>query len=102
VLRIIPEKKYREMAPSLPKFPLKNSDHFKNFALACMGKEKPRSPFHISAPLTQVFLLGVIAQHLGGKLQFDAKKKRFKNNKLANEVMKGPPVRKGWEEYYKV
>jgi hypothetical protein len=67
-----------------------------------MGKEKSRSPFHISAPLTQVFLLGVIAQHLGGKLQFDAKKKRFKNNKLANEVMKGPPVRKGWEEYYKV
>jgi hypothetical protein len=102
VLRIIPEEKYREMAPSLPKISSKNSDHFKNFALACMGKEKSRSPFRISAPLTQVFLLGVIAQHLGGKLEFDSKKKRFKNNKLANEVLQGPPVRKGWEDYYTV
>lgn len=101
-LRIIPEDKYRELAPSLPKFPIKNSDHFLNFALACKGQEKSRSPFHISAPLTQVFLLGVIAQHLGGSLEFDTKKKRFKNNKLANQLLEGPPVRSGWEHYYKV
>lgn len=101
-LRIIPEDKYRELAPTLPKFPLKNSDHFLNFILACKGEEQSRSPFSVSAPLTQVFLLGVIAQHLGGSLEFDTKKKRFKNSKLANQLLDGPPVRKGWENYYKV
>jgi predicted dehydrogenase len=100
-LRIIPEEKYREMAPSLPKFPLKNSDHFLNFVLACKGEEHVRSPFSISAPLTQVFMLGVVAQHVGGKLKFDAKKKRFIGNDFANEVLQGPPVRKGWEDYYR-
>jgi predicted dehydrogenase len=101
-LRIIPEDKYRELAPTLPKVSGKNSDHYMNFVLACKGQEEVRSPFSVSGPLTQVFLLGVIAQHLGGTLKFDAKKKRFENNQQANELLKGPPVRKGWEKYYKV
>lgn len=101
-LRIIPEEKYRELAPALPKFPLKNSDHFMNFVLSCKGQEKARSPFSISGPLTQVFLLGVVAQHVGGKLNFASDKQRFINNDLANQVLQGPPVRKDWEKYYKL
>jgi predicted dehydrogenase len=101
-LRIIPETKMREMAADLPKVIGSHSDHAMNFMLACKGQEKTRSSFNISGPLTQVFLLGVIAQRLGGKLIFDRKTKQITNNKIANQLLVGPPPRKGWEEFYKL
>ena len=45
-------------------------------------------------------MLGCIAQRLGGTLKFDTKKKQITNNDRANELLKGHPPRKGWEEYY--
>lgn len=103
-LRIIPNDKMRQLqkAGKLPIVMGKHSDHFKNFMIACKGEEKTRSSFDISAPLTQVFMLGVIAQRLGGKLKFDRKTKQITNNKIANQLLVGPPPRKGWEEYYKL
>jgi len=101
-LRIIPETKMREMSSSLPKITGNQSNHAMNFMLACKGEEKTRSSFDISGPLTQVFLIGVIAQRLGGKLIFDRKTKQITNNKLANQLLVGPPPRKGWEEFYKL
>jgi predicted dehydrogenase len=101
-LRIIPETKMREMTTDLPKITGKHSDHATNFLLACKGQEKTRSSFNVSGPLTQVFLLGVLAQRLGGKLIFDRKTKQITNNKLANQLLVGPPPRKGWEEFYKL
>ena len=101
-LRIIPESKMKDMAGKLPKITERHSDHFKNFLLACRGEEKCRSSFDISGPLTQVFCLGVIAQRLGGRLDFDRKTKQITNNKIANQLLVGPPPRKGWEQYYKM
>ena len=101
-LRIIPEDKMKEMSADLPKIKGKHSDHANNFVLACKGREKTRSSFDIAGPLTQVFLLGVISQRLGGKLIFDRKTKEITNNKIANQLLKGPPPRKGWEEFYKL
>ena len=101
-LSIIPEKKAKEMASQLPDVPATTSNHFKNFLLACKGVEKTRSPFEISGPLSQVFSLGVLAQHLNAKLKFDRKTKTITNHKLANSLLVGPPPRKGWEQYYKV
>ncbi|MHC4474319.1 MAG: Gfo/Idh/MocA family oxidoreductase [Planctomycetota bacterium] len=101
-LRIIPETKMREMATRLPKVTGDHSDHATNFLLSCKGEEKTRSSLDISGPLTQVFLLGVIAQRLGGKLTFDRKTRQITNNKLANQLLVGPPPRKGWEEFYKL
>jgi hypothetical protein len=92
----------REKISELPKITGSHSDHAMNFMLACKGQEKTRSSFDISGPLTQVFLLGVIAQRLGGKLIFDRKTKQITNNKVANQLLIGPPPRKGWEEYYKL
>lgn len=100
-LRIIPEAKMRELAPKLPRIGSGFSDHYVNFVRACQGTEEARSAFHISGPLSQVFLLGVIAQRLGGKLEFDLARKRFKGNRRANELLAGPKPRKGWEHYYK-
>ncbi|OVE74455.1 oxidoreductase, partial [bacterium B17] len=78
-----------------------STNHMTNFINAAMGKEECNSKFSVSAPLTQVFMLGCIAQELGTDLEFDTKKKKITNNKKANELLKRPP-RKGWEEYYKL
>jgi hypothetical protein len=67
-----------------------------------MGQEETRSPFHIAGPLSQVFCLGVLAQHLNTTLKFDRKTKKITNNKMANEMLVGLPPRKGWEQYYKI
>lgn len=101
-LSIIPEEKAKAMAAQLPEIPKSPSDHFKNFLLACMGQEKTRSPFEIAGPLSQVFCLGVLAQWTGEKIQFNRTKKTITNSKRANELLVGPPPRKGWEQYYKV
>ncbi|SMC59267.1 Gfo/Idh/MocA family oxidoreductase [Pedobacter nyackensis] len=101
-LSIIPEEKAKAMAGSLPEVQQSPSNHFKNFLLACKGEEKTRSPFSVAGPLSQVFCLGVLAQKLNTKLEFDRKKKIIINNKVANALLIGPPPRKGWEQYYKV
>jgi predicted dehydrogenase len=100
-LRVIPEERMNQLAPSLPKIVSKFSDHPTNFIWACQGKEDNRSPFHISGPLTQVFLLGVIAQRLGGRLAFDAARKAFANNAEATALLAGTEPRAGWEGYYR-
>ncbi|WP_346239489.1 Gfo/Idh/MocA family oxidoreductase [Niabella insulamsoli] len=101
-LSIIPEEKAKEMASRLPEVPKSPSNHFKNFLLSCKGLEKTRSPFSVAGPLSQVFCLGVIAQWTGDKIKFDRDKKIITNNKKANELLVGPPPRKGWEQYYKI
>ena len=94
----------QEIRSTIPKTPKgdTNWSHMTNFLLAAMGKEERNSKFAVSGPLTQVFMLGCIAQRLGGTLKFDAKTGQITNNKRANQLLKGHPPRKGWEEYYKL
>ena len=101
-LSIIPDSKAKEIAPRLPDVPKSTSDHFANFLLACQGKETTRSPFELHGALSQTFSLGVIAQRLNAKLEFDARLKQITNNQFANAMLTGIPPRKGWEEYYKL
>ncbi len=91
----------REMSATLPRIAGGFSDHATNFVLACQGKEKTRSPFEISGPLTQVFLLGIIAQRLGGRLSFDPARRQFAGNEVADRLLRGPDPRPGWEHYYR-
>ena len=100
-LRIIPEEKMKEVGKDLPKFE-SGSNHFMNFVLGAKGDEETRSPFSVSGPLSQMFCLGVIAQRLGGELEFDRETKRITNNKIADALLEGPPPRKGWEEFYRL
>ena len=101
-LRILPEQKMKDLAADLPKITGKHSGHHLNWIKAVKGEEKTRSTFQVSAPLSQVFCLGVIAQRVGGELAFDAQKQEITNNKVANALLKGPPPRKGWEQYFKM
>lgn len=101
-LEIIPKEKAIEMESLLPNVPESSSNHFANFLLSCQGIEKPRSPFEIHGPLSQVFSLGVMAQRLRTPLYFDSRTKEITNNAFANAMLAGLPPRKGWEEFYQL
>ena len=66
-----------------------------------MSKKATSVRLAVAAPLTQVFLLGVIAQRLGGVLEFDPEKKQITNNAAANALL-APAPRNGWGEFYKL
>ncbi len=100
-LQIVPRQKFMDMRETLPKFPQKNSNHYENFLLACMGEEQARSPFSISGPLSQVFNLGVLAQRFGCDLEFDAASRQITNHQAAN-VLLDPAPRPGWQEFYRL
>ena len=101
-LQIIPKSKAEEMAPKLPPVPKSPSNHWRNFLLACRGEEKCRSSFAVAGPLSQVLVLGCMAQRFNEKLIFDRATKQITNHKLANELLAGIPPRKEWEEFYKL
>ncbi|HEY4417503.1 MAG TPA: Gfo/Idh/MocA family oxidoreductase [Verrucomicrobiae bacterium] len=99
-LKIIPEAKAKEMADKLPVVPKSTSEHHKNFLLACKGEEKCRSSFAVAGPLCQTMALGVIAQRVNARLEFDRDTKQVTNHKVANGLLNGVPARKDWEQYY--
>ena len=88
----------------VPEYPKPGSNHYKNFLLAVMGLEETRSPFSVSAPLSEVFCLGCIAQRLNRGVKFDPAKKQIVGDAEANALLKGSKgtPRKGWEEFYRV
>ena len=101
-LQIIPEDKAKDMASKSPDVPNSPSNHFENFLKASKGEETCRSSFAVAGPLCQVMALGVLAQRLNTRLVFDSKTKQITSNKVGNQLLVGPPPRKGWEEFYKV
>jgi predicted dehydrogenase len=104
-LQIIPPGKMEEMKGQLPEMPESetSTNHMHNFLRAASGKDPYcNSSFGVAAPLTQVFMLGCIAQRLGGTLKFDARKKKITNNSKANRLLKGNAPRKGWKEFYRL
>lgn len=98
---IVPETKRQEMAPTLPRISGKPSGHMANFINACKGKEEARSPFSIAARLTELLLLGVIAQRFGGTISYDDAAMKITGNPEADAMVCGYAPRKGWDEYYK-
>jgi predicted dehydrogenase len=102
VLEIIPKEKAAEMKGQLPEVPKSPSNHFANFLLAAKGEEKCRSSFAVAGPLCQAMALGVIAQRVNAKLEFDPASKKITNHTVANELLNGQPPRKEWEEFYKL
>lgn len=101
-LKIIPEEKAKDLAAKLPPVPKSSSNHFANFLKAAKGEEKTRSNFAVAGPLCQAMAIGIIAQRVNAKLEFDRSTKQITNHKVANELLNGVPPRKDWEQYYKV
>ena len=86
----------------VPAFEKAGSDHWRNFLLAVKGEEEARSPFRVTAPLSEVFCLGVIAQRLNRGFKFDPVERKAVGDAEVGILLKGPAPREGWEEYYRV
>lgn len=104
-LKIVGGPKQGELTTSIPGPSVSetSTNHMDNFLRAAAGHDPYcNSSFSISGPLTQVFMLGCIAQRLGEDLKFDATTRAITNNARANQLLKGNAPRKGWEDFYKL
>lgn len=101
-LKIIPEAKAQDLASRLPGVPPVGSNHYRNFLLAVRGEETCRANFAVSGPLCQALALGVVAQRLNARLIFDPVTKRVTNDRVANDLLAGPPPRPEWAEFYRL
>lgn len=86
----------------LPDHPPETESHYRNFLLGVKGEQRTRSPFSVSAPLSQVFCLGCAAQRLNRGFSFDPVRKTVIGDDEAKFLLSGPPPRKGWEGYYEL
>jgi len=72
--------------------------HYVEWVMACKGQlPRTMSDFAFASPLAQMVLLSTVAIEFEGKLQYDAEKSVFTNNKDANKYLQAPHIRKGWE-----
>ncbi|MBI4976127.1 MAG: Gfo/Idh/MocA family oxidoreductase [Spirochaetes bacterium] len=95
-VRIVPETKMQELAPSLSKLAKKPTGHMQNFINACKGIEPAHSTFEYAGQLTEMVLLGAIAQRVGGEIVYDTDKREITNNEQANKLIAGYKPRDGW------
>ena len=77
-------------------FLTRSPGHYRDWIRSCKGGEPSCSNFDQAAPFTEWILMGVIALHFDGKLEWDAEKRRFSNRPEANKYLR-PEVRKGWK-----
>lgn len=98
-LQITEEAKFLELRRNQPKptFPRVPGNHWREWIDAIKSEgATPGSNFDYAAPLTQMALLGTIAQRLPGeKLQWDDAAGRFTNSEPANALLK-IAARPGW------
>jgi hypothetical protein len=93
--RLVPAanmRDYKLPPPLLSRSP----GHYRDWIRAWKGGEPACSHISVAAPFVSWMLLGVIAMKFEGKLEWDARKMQFTNNKEANKHLK-PTFRKGWK-----
>jgi|TARA_B100000315_G_scaffold232738_1_gene245220 hypothetical protein len=101
--RIIPEARMQEYLKSGTRSPdprgqgmPDNLAHHLDFLQACRGGESPGSNFDHGGPLTEIAILGNIAQQLPGtKLEWDAENMTFPNHPEADQLLHYQ-YREGW------
>lgn len=94
-VRLLPESRMKEY--KLPaQYLTRSPGHYRDWIRACKGGERSCSDFRTAGPLTEWIVLGSIALHAEGKLEWDAARLRITNNSEANKLVK-PKFRKGWE-----
>ena len=82
----------RDLPQTLPRV----MGHHWEFAAAVRGGARPFSDIDHSVPLTEMVLLGCIAQRVPGRLVWNQEKGRFANSPEANLLL-APEVRYGWQ-----
>lgn len=95
--RLIPEtamQAYKRPEPTLARVP--DANHALDWVRAIKGEVPDGcAHFEYSAPLTEVMILGAIAQRIEGVLEWDAAAGQFTNSAEANQLL-GREYRAGW------
>lgn len=95
-VRIIPEAKmqaYKRPAESIPRV----KGHYEDWLAAIREGRQAGSNFDYGGPLTEIALLGVIAQRFPAtRLEWDGPAGRFTNIPAANAFLAPPSPRPGW------
>ncbi|MGC8845281.1 MAG: gfo/Idh/MocA family oxidoreductase, partial [Candidatus Hydrogenedens sp.] len=94
--RLLPESRmndYKKPNPMIPR--ISGSNHYRNWLEACKGGEPACSNFDYAAPLTEVVLLGCIAQRLNRKVTYNMAEGKFIGDDEANAMLT-KPYREGW------
>ncbi|MBW7996473.1 MAG: Gfo/Idh/MocA family oxidoreductase [Candidatus Glassbacteria bacterium] len=94
-VRLLPSERMQDFR-NPPKFLTRSPGHHRDWIRACKGGDQACSNFSVAGPFTEWILLGSIALHFEGKLEWDAKRMRFTNNNEANKYLK-PEFRKDWK-----
>ena len=93
---LLPQEKFRDWKPPAATVP-RCDGHHKEWVTACKGGPPTLCNFiDFAAPLTEIMLLGCLAQRVGKKIEWDAEKMRASNCPEADEFIKRD-YRKGWE-----
>jgi len=97
---VMPEeewKVYQEnpSEPVIPRIPDESPHHEWLNAIKGSGP-MPVSDFNYASRLTEMALMGVLAQRFDTRIEFDAKNMEITNHTELNQYLK-EPVRKGWE-----
>jgi predicted dehydrogenase len=100
--RIIPEKKMQEVAPTIKSLwgnkkqaNIHGGAHEQNWIHACKSGTPAVADFAYSAPLTEICLLGNIAQRVDARINWDAANVEVTNLPDANKYIRCA-YRKGW------
>jgi predicted dehydrogenase len=94
-VRLLPEarhKEYKVPAQLLTRSP----GHHRDWIRACKGGDPACSNFSVAGPFTEWIVLGSVALHFDGKLEWDAARMRITNVPEANRMVR-PKMREGWE-----
>ncbi len=91
--QLLPEEKFKHV--ERPK--LGPRDHYQHYVDACLGGEFTESHFGQTGPMAEAILLGTVAIRQPGQLlEWDHKRMRITNDKLANRFLQRN-YRQGWE-----
>ncbi len=89
---LYPEEKFE----NYPKPELEPLDHYHDFVEAALGNGKAGADFSFSGPMTEAVLLANVANRFPGrKLEWNAEKLRFDNDREASKLIRDRP-RRGW------
>ena len=79
-----------------PQLLTRSPGHYRDWIRACKGGDQACSNFSVAGPFTEWIVMGCIALHFEGKLEWDSAKMKFTNRPEANKYVK-PEFRKGWK-----
>ena len=89
-VRIVPEAKMQELAPTLPAKTIARvpgGDHFMEWANACKGGPAPGANFDYSSRLTEMVLLSNVAVRARRKIEWDSAAMKVTNVASANQFL---------------